>query len=94
MTCAPALQQYMAAFYWMLISCLTVGYGDISAVTAAEQGAVVLAVLVRAARRLLAPPAASPQLHTAHAGKLLRLQHWLACACRWACCSLATPSRA
>jgi hypothetical protein len=45
LTAAPASQQYMAAFYWMLISTLTIGYGDISAATPLEQGAVVAAVI-------------------------------------------------
>jgi hypothetical protein len=35
----------MAAFYWMLISTLTIGYGDITAVTPLEQAAVVAAVI-------------------------------------------------
>eukprot|EP00883_Tetradesmus_obliquus_P016049 jgi/Sobl393_1/9225/SZX75791.1 len=45
LTTAPASQQYMAAFYWMLISTLTIGYGDISASTPLEQAAVVAAVI-------------------------------------------------
>lgn len=45
LTSAPPSRQYVAAFYWMLISTLTIGYGDISAVTTLEQCAVVCAVL-------------------------------------------------
>jgi hypothetical protein len=45
LTAAPPSQQYMAAFYWMLISTLTIGYGDISATTPLEQAAVVAAVI-------------------------------------------------
>lgn len=45
LTHGPHTSKYIAAFYWMLISTLTVGYGDISAATPLEQAAVVCAVL-------------------------------------------------